>query len=216
MKFFNFLLGVVFSFSGFAHAVTLEDVLVRLERAEKDIKTLEFDFAQKTIVSLGGQPAEMRGTAIFQRPNLFRVIQVAPEPQTFVSNGKQFWVHLIDRGQVLKDTMDNWSQFAGFPQGLTPFQMNVAQMKEKYTFSLAEEGGGPVLSLTPKAATDFSYTLRLWVDMGTGVAMQTELASENVTAVVSVRNVKINPRLDGGLFRFVPPQGTDVLEMPLH
>jgi outer membrane lipoprotein carrier protein len=216
MKLGNIVLGLGLCLLGVARAATVEEVLSRLERAEKEISTLQFDFTQETTVSIGGRGSETRGTAIFQRPNRFRVNQTAPEAQAFVSNGKQFWVHLIDRGQVLKDSMDNWARFAGFPQGLTPFQMSVNQMKKKYAFSLVDVEGEKVLSLTPKTATDFSYTLRLWVDMETGVAKKTELASENVTAVVSVRDVKINPRVDAGAFRFVPPEGTEVLEMPLH
>ncbi len=196
------------------HAATLEEVVGRLERAEKEVQSLRFEFTQTTTLSIGGRAVESRGTAIFQRPNRFRVEQLAPEPQTFVSNGKQFWVYLPDRGQVLKDSMDNWSRFAGFPQGLTPFRMDVAEMKKKYKFSLEEENGGPVLTLTPVDAGSYPYTLRLSVDLATGIAQQTALTSENLTAVVRVQNVKVNPSLEASLFRFQPPKGTEILEVP--
>ena len=196
------------------HAATLEEVVGRLERAEKEVQSLRFEFTQTTTLSIGGRAVESRGTAIFQRPNRFRVEQLAPEPQTFVSNGKQFWVYFPDRGQVLKDSMDNWSRFAGFPQGLTPFRMNVAEMKKKYKFSLEEENGGPVLTLTPVDAGSYPYTLRLSVDLATGIAQQTALTSENLTAVVRVQNVKVNPSLEASLFRFQPPKGTEILEVP--
>jgi outer membrane lipoprotein-sorting protein len=110
--------------------------------------------------------------------------------------------------------MDNWSRFAGFPQGLTPFRMNVAEMKKKYKFSLEEENGGPVLTLTPVDAGSYPYTLRLSVDLATGIAQQTALTSENLTAVVRVQNVKVNPSLEASLFRFQPPKGTEILEVP--
>ena len=196
------------------HAATLEEVVGRLERAEKEVQSLRFEFTQTTTLSIGGRAVESRGTAIFQRPNRFRVEQLAPEPQTFVSNGKQFWVYFPDRGQVLKDSMDNWSRFAGFPQGLTPFRMNVTEMKKKYKFSLEEENGGPVLTLTPVDAGSYPYTLRLSVDLATGIAQQTTLTSENLTAVVRVQNVKVNPSLEASLFRFQPPKGTEILEVP--
>ncbi len=204
---------VLFVF-GMGHAATLEEVVGRLERAEKEVQSLRFEFTQTTTLSIGGRAVESRGTAIFQRPNRFRVEQSAPENQTFVSNGKQFWVYLPDRGQVLKDSMDNWSRFAGFPQGLTPFRMDVAEMKKKYKFSLEEENGLPVLTLTPLDAGAYSYTLRLWVDLATGIAQQTALTSENLTALVRVQNVKVNPSLEASLFRFQPPKGTEILEVP--
>lgn len=205
---------LLFFCAGGIRAVPLEEVVGRLERAEKEVQSLQFDFTQKTTLSVGGRAAESRGAAIFQRPDRFRVEQAAPERQTFVSNGKQFWVYLPDRGQVLKDSMDNWSRFAGFPQGLTPFRMNMAEMKKKYHFAAAEESDGPVLTLTPKDPGEFSYTLRLWVDMETGIACQTALVSDHLTAVVQVQQVKVNPRLDASLFRFTAPQGTEILEMP--
>ncbi|MBK8574838.1 MAG: outer membrane lipoprotein chaperone LolA [Elusimicrobia bacterium] len=204
----------VIGLCGVARAGSLEDVVARLERAEKEVQSLQFNFTQKTTVALGGGSVESRGTAMFQRPNRFRVEQSAPENQTLVSNGKTFWVHLPDRGQVLKDSMDHWSRFAGFPRGLTPFRMDVAEMKKKYQFSLGEEEGRSVLTLTPKDAGDFPYTLRLWVDMDTGIAEKTALVSENMTAVVTVQNIRVNPRFESGTFRFVPPEGTDVLELP--
>lgn len=210
---FGFLMILLIGGGGL-RAATLDEVVGRLERAEKEVQSLQFDFTQKTTLSIGGRAAESRGTAIFQRPNRFRVEQSAPETQTFVSNGKQFWVHLPDRGQVLKDSMDHWARFAGFPQGLTPFRMDVAEMKKKYRFSLTEDEGGPLLTLTPIDAGAFPYSLRLWVDMDSGIAQQTALISDNLTAVVRVQNVKVNPRLDAHVFRFVVPPGTEILEMP--
>lgn len=205
----------MFGFCGVVHAVTLEDVVARLERAEKEVQSLQFDFTQKTTLAIGGRAVETRGKAMFQRPNRFRVEQSAQENQTFISNGKTFWVSLPDRGQVLKGSMDNWARFAGFPQGLTPFRMDVAEMKKKYQFSMSDESEGAVLTLTPKEAGEFSYTVRLWVDMNTGVAEKTALVSDNVTTVVRVQNIKVNPRVESGTFRFVPPKDTEILEMPL-
>lgn len=210
------LIGVlVFGLCGVSYAASLDEVVDRLEIAEKEVQSLQFDFVQTTTLSLGGKSSESRGTATFQRPNRFRVELSAPGTQTYISNGKQFWVYLPDRDQALKGSMDNWARFSGFPQGLTPFQMKVAEMKNKYNFSLAEEQDGSVLTLSPKEAGVYPYRLRLWVDMTTGVARQTALDSENLTAVVRVQNVKVNPRADAPLFRFVPPKGTEVLEMPL-
>jgi outer membrane lipoprotein carrier protein len=197
-----------------ADASRLDQVLARLEQAEKEVRTLSFDFTQTTSLSVGRGPTEIVGSALFERPSRFRVEQSSPEPQTIVSNGKVFWVYLPDRGQAIKDSMDNWAKAAGFPQGLTPFRMNVNEMKKKYTFSLDETSGQPVLVMTPRDSGSFDYTLRLWIDLNTGLAMKTELESEAVKAVVTVRNARVNPPIKDAPFKFVPPKGTDVLEMP--
>ncbi|MBK8870406.1 MAG: outer membrane lipoprotein chaperone LolA [Elusimicrobia bacterium] len=192
----------------------LDRVLARLEQAEKEVRTLSFDFTQTTSLSVGRGAADIVGSALFERPNRFRVEQSAPEPQVIVSNGKVFWVYLPERGQAIKDSMDNWARAAGFPQGLTPFRMNVTEMKKKYDFVLDDTSGQPVLVLTPRDSGSFSYTLRLWIDLNTGLAVKTELESEAVRAVVTVRNAQVNPPIKDAQFKFVPPKGTDVLEMP--
>lgn len=201
--------------TGFCDDTTrLTQILDRLEQAENEVRSLCFDFTQTTSLSMGRGPTEMSGSAWFERPNRFRVEQASPEPQTIVSNGKVFWVYMPDRNQAVKDSMANWARAAGFPQGLTPFRMNVAEMKKKYDFALEEIDGSSVLKLTPRDTETFSYTLRLWVDLSTGLAVKTELASEAVRAVVSIRNVRTNPPLKDSLFKFVPPKGTEILEMP--
>jgi outer membrane lipoprotein carrier protein len=196
-----------------ARSATLEEVMARLEQAEKQVKTLRFDFSQTTTLTHSRQTMANRGAASFQRPNRFRVEQSAPEAQTVVSDGKSLWFYLPARGQVIRDSMDNWSRSAGFPQGLTPFQMTVGAMKARYDWTLEDGGDTPVLRLAPKEG-GAPYTLRLWVDMETGLARRTELSAESVTAVVEITRVKVNPALAPSAFRFVPPEGTDVLDMP--
>jgi chaperone LolA len=207
---------VAISLCGSSRAVPLDAVLARLERAEKEIHSLRFDFSQTTTLALDGRAVVSRGTASFERPNRFRLEMSSPEVQTIVSDGKVLWVYLPARAQVLRDSMDNWFRSAGFPKGLTPFRMDVSEMKKKYRFVLEEDGPKPVLSLTPIEGESLEYTLRLWVNLETGLAEKTELASENVTAVVTVGNVRVNPARDPGAFRFVPPPDASVMEMPLN
>lgn len=211
----NLVTVLVLSLFGVLHAATVEEVVARLDQAEKEVQSLQFDFTQRTSLAIGGRDVITRGSATFQRPNRFRVEQAEPEKETFVSDGKQFWVYLVERGQVLKDSMDNWARFAGFPQGLTPFRMDVAEMKKKYQFSLNEESDGTVLTLTPKDAGDFPYTLRLWVDMKTGIAEKTALVSDTLTTTVRVQNIKVNPKINAGIFKFVPPKGAEILDIPM-
>ena len=52
--------------------------------------------------------------------------------------------------------------------------------------------------------------------METGLAEKTELSSENVTAMVTVENVRVNPARNPGAFRFVPPPDANVMELPLN
>lgn len=200
-----------------ASAHTLTEVMDRLERAERDTRSVSFDYAQVTTLTTTRTESTSRGRASFQRPNRFRVEVDAQDRQIMVSDGKNLWFYLPSRDQVIRDSMANWARSAGFPQGLTPFRMDVADMKAKYQFTLEDDGsasGRPVLALTPKEKGMFPYTFRLWVDMASGFASKTELSSDAVRTVVTVTNVSLNPSFPKDQFQFRPPEGTDVVDMP--
>lgn len=196
-------------------AQTVEEVLTRLEKAETEVQRLSFDFSQTTRIVITGESVESRGSALFERPNRFRVEQKAPSPQIIVGDGRDLWFHLPQRNQVIHDSMENWAASAGFPKGLTPFRFQVGEMKEKYRFVLDKaDPHTPVILLSPADPHALPYTIRLWIDLKTGVARRTELSSASVTATTDVKNLHINGPLPRDAFVFRPPKGTDVLEMP--
>ncbi len=197
---------------GTVHALSLEAVLGRMERAETEVRGLRFDFTQTTRLTLTGESVRSEGSASFERPNRFRVEQRSPQRQTIVSDGKDLWFYSPSRGQVMRDSMQNWARSAGFPQGLTPFRMDVGEMRRKYAFALdSADPKTPTLKLSPVDTAALPYTLRVWVDMATGLPKKTELSSSSVTAMTEVRNARVNPAFTADTFSFRPPAGTDVI-----
>lgn len=198
-----------------ARARTVDDVLDLLRRAETRVQRLRFDYTQTTKITITHETVRARGTALFERPNRFRLEQKTPQPQTVVSDGETLWFYLPARGQVLRDGVDNWARSAGFPQGLSPFRLDSADLREKYDAALEnDDPKTPVIRLTPKAAAA-PYRLRVWVDAATGLPVKTELASDSVSAVTEVKNVKTDFTPGRDAFRFSPPAGTDVIDLPL-
>jgi chaperone LolA len=100
-----------------ANSSRLDQVLARLEQAEKEVRTLSFDFTQTTSLSVGRGAADIVGSALFERPNRFRVEQSSPEPQTIVSNGKVFWVYLPDGARRSKIPWTIGRRRPDFPKG---------------------------------------------------------------------------------------------------
>lgn len=197
-------------------AQSADEVVAQLQRAETEIQRLQFDYLQTTRIPLTGETVKSKGAALFERPNLFRLEQKTPQPQTVVCDGKDLWFYLPARGQALRDSVDNWARSAGFPQGLSPFRLETAELRAKYDILLeTPDPKTPVLRLTPRGDRAFPYELRVWVDLVSGLPVKTELSSKSVTATTNVKNFKINVPLSPDAFRFSPPAGTDVIDAPL-
>jgi|GEM_PF-3790791 len=206
------LWGIVFVWGvGTVGAATVEEVTARLEATEKTVKTLSFDFKQTVESPSLNEPVSSAGTAVFQRPDLFRLTWDSSEPRTIISDGKTLWLHLPKRRQVLRDTVSRWFGASGFPRELTPFQLSVSDMKARYVWVLEEINGIPVLKLTPKDPSA-DYSLRLWIDMKTGLAQKTEWVNPSGSTTIDLSNVRMNPVLPKKAFDFSVPVGTDVLD----
>ncbi|MBK6880330.1 MAG: outer membrane lipoprotein carrier protein LolA [Elusimicrobia bacterium] len=200
--------------AGALSAASVEDVLGRLERSEGEIKTLSFDYRQTASLSVGKTETAVSGRVSFQRPDRFRIETAGPAAQTVVSDGTHLWIHTPAHKQVIRDTLKGVLGAQGVPAGLGSFQWKAADLKREFNVSVDDAAGEtPVLVLTPKAGGD--TVVRLWVDMKTGVAMKTALSAETVKTEVTLANVRVNPRLAKTLFRFKPPAGTEVLDMPV-
>jgi outer membrane lipoprotein carrier protein len=217
-KIFCFVLYALCAFEVSLHAAPakLDPVLSKMEQAEKNVRTLSFEFIQSITLSATGEKQEVRGKAFFHKPDKFRVEHVSPRPQTVVSNGKTLSLYNPDRNQVLVDSWENWSRSAGFPRELTPFQMDVDQMRKKYVivYEKKAEGSrkGDVLKFSPREEGPLSYTLRVWVDPSTGLPFRTELESASVHVATDLTQTKVNPALPDSVFVFEPPEGTEVIE----
>jgi outer membrane lipoprotein carrier protein len=202
--------------TGARAADPLADVLARMEQAEREVQTMTFDFVQDIRLTVTGESKQARGTATFQRPNRFRVEMKGAQEQTVVSDGTTFWLYNPSRRQAVADRWENWARSAGFPEGLTPFQMTPAQMKTKYDISLDNGADGDLARLVfkPKTSGALAYTLRVSVDRRTGLPVRTVLESSSVTSITTVSRSKVNPALSTDVFRFVPPSGVDVITLP--
>lgn len=200
--------------AGALSAASVEDVLRRLERAEDEIKTLSFDYRQTASLSVGKTETAVSGRVSFQRPDRFRIETAGPAAQTVVSDGTHLWIHTPAHKQVIKDTLKGLLGASGVPAGLGSFQWKVADLKKEFNVVVEDAAGGtPVLVLTPQAGGE--TVVRLWIDMDTGVAVKTALSADTVKTDVTLSNVRVNPRLAKNLFRFKPPAGTEVLDMPV-
>jgi len=194
----------------------LENILAKMEKAEKAIQSLSFDFIQTTTIHVTGEQQEVRGSAVFHRPDKFRLEYASPHLQVAVSDGKRFWLHSPDQNQVFVDDWSHWSQRAGFSKGFLTFTQNVGDLRKEFTIKIQERAvEGPNrgwgLELKPREAGPWSTVFRIWVDTTTGIPFKTQMETQSMETVVELTKTRINPILSDRLFVFRVPKGARVV-----
>jgi len=151
----------------------------------------------------------------FKKPGLMRWDYAAPEPKSFVVDGKSLWVHQPKDHNAFVN--------ACFQQdGLTAsvaFLWGQGKIKEQFDVKWFDGVFGDKtdyhLELTPKSANAVFAKLILVVDPKTSRVKQSIVVdpSGNVNQFI-YSNLKFNQNLGDKAFAFTPPEGTHVSRLP--
>lgn len=169
-------------------------------------------FEQVLRVELLGQERTSRGELCQRRPNLFAMRFTDPDRDAIVSDGADFWIYYasVNPDQVIRLTLD---QARG---GVDFYREFLAAPEEKY----GVEGLGTEtvtgrttrrIRLTPREPVGYR-TAELWIDPATGMIRRVEVAEDNGTIRrVTLWDIRPDPVLPDGTFRFVVPDGVTVV-----
>ncbi|MGR9051392.1 MAG: outer membrane lipoprotein chaperone LolA [Gammaproteobacteria bacterium] len=169
--------------------------------------TLSADFKQVAINEYGMPGQTSFGVFYLSRPGRFRWDYLDPFKQEIVAEGGKVWFYDEDLEQVTIKTLDQ-------SLGSTPALLLSGEIDLEDNFALehqGEEDGLTWLKLLPKDEdSGFKYIL---LGLVNGRLQGMEL-NDNFGQLTRIyfSNVKINPTLDEGLFKFVPPEGVDVFQ----
>jgi outer membrane lipoprotein carrier protein len=192
-------------------------VLSRFEDLDKSLKSLQADFKQYVSWDASGTKQSVEGSVEFRKPDLLRLEQKVPEPQTVVADGSWLWIYRPSTNQAIKANFADWKKTEPLAQGLLDFG-NYAKLFQAYdvtlsTTSPADADGHRIVTLTlrPKPKTeDFALVLRL--STRDYFPAETELRTGGVGVRSFFSNIRYNPALSDARFRFTPPAGADVFE----
>lgn len=164
------------------------------------------EFSQTVIARSGRKPQVASGSFSFERPGLFRWHYQLPYQQLLVGDGTRLWSYDKDLNQVSVKRMDD-------ALGATPAAIIAGRTDIERNFDLAE--GAPSDGLVwvearPKAADSAFAALRLGFADSMLKMMEIRDNFGQNTRLVFERFER-NPKLDPGIFRFVPPAGADVI-----
>jgi chaperone LolA len=197
-----------------AGADELRAALDRLQQRYDATRTMKADFRQVVeSPSLAGT-LESKGTVAFEKPNRMRWDYAAPDPQLIIGDGATLWIYQPDLKQVIKAPLTRAFQSSTpvtFLAGLGSLERDFEATLEK------DEGKEWLLRLTPRQQDQGMGTLFLAVrksDASVAEARITDAAGTTTRILFSdeKRNVDLKPEL----FRFVPPDGVDVVQPPSY
>ena len=190
------------------------EVAKSVQRYYQDLRNLQAHFEQQTkavSMGLGGasQAMTMQGQVAFAKPGKMRWSYEKPEPSVVVSNGESLWIYDPVGQEAQHLPVD-----AGFLSGAA-IQFLFGQGDLLLEFDIHALGCGELahLKLIPKK--DASYErLELWAKRETG-AIENSLIVDLLgnETLVRFEKVQLNAELAGDLFDFVPPKGTEVIEL---
>ncbi len=190
---------------------TAEQILDRVERAYAGVRTLRADFVQRLQVPLLGSERESRGRIYQRRPDRFAMRFTDPAGDLLVGDGEWFWMYnpSTDRTQVLRTPM---SSVGGSVDLQQEFLSNASERYVPTLLGADEVDGRPAFALTlvPKGPSPYRL-VKVWVDKGDWLVRRFEITEENESVRrLLLRNLTLNSTLPDSLFRFTPPEGTQV------
>ena len=194
-----------FAFSSVASAAALD----QFKSFVASTKSAKGDFTQQQLgkSKSGKATGPSSGTFVFARPGKFIWTYQKPYEQVLQADGDQLYIYDKDLNQVTSRKLGN-------ALGSSPAAILFGSNNLEQNFTLTEAGerdGMEWLNATPKAK-DTSFE-QISIGLKGGVPMAMELKDTfGQTSRLTFANFQRNPPLGEQQFKFVVPQGADVVK----
>lgn len=178
-----------------------------LKKVLKGYDRFSANFEQVTRKDQGATAEVLKGSMKISRPGLFRWETATPFPQLIVSDGEYVWVYDPDLEQATRKPADP-KQTNGAALILNG---DVAELAEQFEIYLPiNEESQQLFELLPKDTQSSFQRIRLFFTQG----VMSELMLQDVLGqqtTILLKDSVINEPMDASLFKFTPPNGTDVI-----
>lgn len=181
--------------------------LDRLNHFFDGLTGLRANFEQTVMDASAFSIQESRGVLIMQRPDKFLWDYQQPYQQAIIADGKKIYIYDADLEQVTIKPMQK-------SMGDTPMLLLSSGGALDDSFVITESGadsGLEWLTLKPKAQQTNFTMMRLAFDAKSLRVMELVDSFDQITRL-TFSEMQRNPRIDNSLFKFVAPDGVDVIE----
>lgn len=173
-----------------------------LKNYYRSVQSLSGDFVQTTRNELDEIIESSSGQLWIQRPDRFRWAYREPFEQDIVADGKQLWVYDKDLEQV---TVRPLTEVLGLGPALL-LSGDYKSLEESFT--IREQDGW--VELIPKQSDWDFQSVRLRLDQGVPSVVEVDSGLGQITRL-ELRNLTRNPQIATSRFKFVPPEGVDIV-----
>ena len=210
-------------------ADTIENVFQNFKMAYEKSKNFSADFEETTLQA--GNKSIARGRLMFSKPNLLRKEYVSHKnptqlAQLIVLDGEYSWAYTPLLSQVNKM---KWGR-ANRKELLPGLGASLDEAAQKFNMQLVpDEVANPKgiyrIKLTPKAqmppdveANSPREIIEIWVKSDEWLPVQFGYQSEsneegNISVIVAFANIQRDIEMDADLFKFVMPDGVEVIDL---
>jgi outer membrane lipoprotein carrier protein len=201
------LLSLILSMVAPVAAVQADDARTALDRFADGLVALEGRFEQQVFNGDGSLRETASGTVALQAPRLFRWHYLTPYEQLVVADGSHVWLHDVDLEQVTVRRQAD--QEAESPLVVLT---DPASLDRRYRVEEAGRRDGlDWLALFPLEAEDAGFRqARLAIGADGLERMELEDSLGGRTEI-RFSDWRRNPPLDAARFRFLPPEGVDLI-----
>jgi outer membrane lipoprotein carrier protein len=200
------LLAALFVFPGAGSHADTPGTLDTVRNFFANIDSLQADFHQEVIDSSGQQLQVSDGKVWILRPGRFRWDYLSPYRQQIVADGERLWSYDEDLAQVTVQDMDT-------VLGATPAMLlsGGEPIDKVFQLKLQSSAGNTLhVLLTPRSDDSSITEIHVYFENDILTRIEAIDSFGNHTAFAFTRLVR-NTGLEASLFRFVPPEGTDII-----
>ena len=192
----------------FTVSIHAEEGKSRLDEFIFNVDTFQAGFKQSLYNEDGENMETSNGQVFMQKPGKFRWIYQQPYTQLIITNGETLWVFDADLEQVtIRDISDTFEN--------TPAAMILSgkEVIDQHFImnDMGEIDGYDWIELTPRDTENQYSRIRLGFD-GDLLGMMILFDNLGQTTRIDFENQKVNQQINQELFRFVPPEGVDIID----
>jgi outer membrane lipoprotein carrier protein len=182
------------------------DAVQQLKTFFQNTTTMRAQFHQTVLDNMGGKVQDVTGVMQLSRPGKFRWDYNKPFVQLIVGDGHKVWLYDPELNQVTVRPLDK-------ALGSSPAALLAGSADMDKAFSLRDTGTQDQTNwVEAKPKEPEAGFERVLLGFRDGVLQEMELHDNfGQTTVIEFQKVERNARLDAQAFRFVPPQGADVV-----
>ena len=188
-----------------ANAQTNNDASQQLVQVLQSIHSIQGTFRQTITTSKGKVLQSSVGTMAIQKPNKFVWNIQSPTQQVIVSDGRNLWVYNKNLKQVSVQSLKR--NLSSTPALL----LSASPQTITHYFNVVYHNGW--YYLTAKSSSSIFQQVRIQFN-GNRLKQMSLVDNLGHVSTLQFGELRVNPPLNAGLFRFAPPSGVDVVGKP--